>query len=348
MTKKSKYVMVDPEPVYEKQEEASQFEIAEALNWYGRNKDEKDAAKILGCDLKRAKNNLTYTWTIRMRNQGYVFSEKTEEIISDLKAKFDFNTHSIPVDIDAEGNVIVNTTVNVQERIANKTDHHIGELEGMIDEYGIGEKPFNAYDWFITNDVKPIHANKIIEYFKARAKQFVKEVEDKKTREGYSSLGKAKIKSILSVMASIIKDAERLSQNANKTRKPRKKKPVSFDKQVSKLKFLEKDNNFKIQSISPVTIVGSDQLWVFNVKSRRLGVYIAADSAGLIVKGTTITNFSEKSISKTLRKPEKILSTVLDGGKIALRKVMDSINSKAIPLNGRINKDTVLLRVVKP
>ena len=199
MTKKSKYVMVDPEPVYEKQEEASQFEIAEALNWYGRNKDEKDAAKILGCDLKRAKNNLTYTWTIRMRNQGYVFSEKTEEIISDLKAKFDFNTHSIPVDIDAEGNVIVNTTVNVQERIANKTDHHIGELEGMIDEYGIGEKPFNAYDWFITNDVKPIHANKIIEYFKARAKQFVKEVEDKKTREGYSSLGKAKIKSILSV-----------------------------------------------------------------------------------------------------------------------------------------------------
>ena len=344
---KSKYVMVDPEPTYSGTEPASQFEIMEALNWYGRNKDDKDAAKYLGVDLKHAKNHLTYAWSTRMRKIGFIFPATTEAVIETLKERFEGQRKLLPVDLDADGNVVVTPTVNMQERISAKTDVHIGELEGMIDEYGVGEKVFNAYDWFVKNDVKSVHAAKIIEYFERRASQFVKEVESKETREGYVKLGKSKIKSILSVMAAIIKDAERLAQNAGKTRKPRKKKTVSFEKQVSKLKFLEKDNNFKIQSINPVTIMGSEQLWVFNVKTRKLGVYFAADAAGLLVKGSTITNYSENSISKTLRKPEKILTTVLDGGKIVLRKVMDSINSKEVAMNGRINKDTVLLRVVR-
>ena len=51
-----------------------------------------------------------------------------------------------------------------------------------------------------------------------------------------------------------------------------------------------------------------------------------------------------ESISKTLRKPEAVLKKVLEGGKIVLRKVMGEINSKPVELNGRINKDTILLR----
>jgi hypothetical protein len=50
-------------------------------------------------------------------------------------------------------------------------------------------------------------------------------------------------------------------------------------------------------------------------------------------------------VSKTLRKPKDVLSRVLDGGKVVLRKVMGEINSKPQELNGRINKDTILLRV---
>jgi hypothetical protein len=47
-----------------------------------------------------------------------------------------------------------------------------------------------------------------------------------------------------------------------------------------------------------------------------------------------------------LRKPEKTLPLVVDSGKIALRKVLDGINSKPSKMNGRIGKDTLLLRVV--
>jgi hypothetical protein len=73
---------------------------------------------------------------------------------------------------------------------------------------------------------------------------------------------------------------------------------------------------------------------------------VATDQAGLGVKGSGIENYKySESISKTLRKPKDVLDRVLNGGKIVLRKVMGEINSKPSELNGRINKDTILLRV---
>lgn len=337
------------EPSYSKEEFASQLEVIEALNWYNINKDEKDAAKYLNCDPKIAKSHSSYAWTVRMRSRGFKFSERTEKSIAQHKARFEeqVSASKPTTELDNDGNIVVVTSnvVNLQERILAKTDVHIGELEGMLDDYGRSGKVFNAYDWFIKNEVKPIHANKIAEYFRARAAAFVNEVENHP--EYYEGHSKSRIKTILSVMATIIKDSERLAQNVNKARKPRKKKAVSFEKQVAKLNFKEKDDNFKIQSINPVNILGADQVWVFNVKTRRVGLYIALDASGLNVKGSAITNYSDSSIQKTLRKPEKALSSILTGGKISLKKVMDSINSKEVPLNGRINKDTIILRASK-
>jgi hypothetical protein len=92
--------------------------------------------------------------------------------------------------------------------------------------------------------------------------------------------------------------------------------------------------------------MGAEKLWIYNVKTRKLGVYVATDGAGLGVKGSAIENYKySESISKTLRKPEAVLKKVLEGGKIVLRKVMEGVNSKPSELNGRINKDTILLRV---
>ena len=70
--------------------------------------------------------------------------------------------------------------------------------------------------------------------------------------------------------------------------------------------------------------------------------------AGLSVKGSTLTGFDEKtSIVKTLRKPTEQLNKLKDGGKVTLRKFMDDIKCKAKTATGRINKETVLVRIVK-
>jgi hypothetical protein len=103
-----------------------------------------------------------------------------------------------------------------------------------------------------------------------------------------------------------------------------------------------------LTSVKTIDIIGCMALWVYNTKTRKLGVYHAEDAGGLSVKGSSILNFVEsKSIQKKLRKPETMLPEVLNGGKVFLRNVMDSIRAVDSKLTGRINKDTILLKVVK-
>lgn len=96
-------------------------------------------------------------------------------------------------------------------------------------------------------------------------------------------------------------------------------------------------------------------MWVFNIKTRKIGRYVASNidptglnrgNSGLSVKGTTIIGFDEaQSIQKTLRKPDEQLKEFKSAGKVALRKFLDSIKTTDIKLNGRINTDTILLKV---
>jgi hypothetical protein len=73
---------------------------------------------------------------------------------------------------------------------------------------------------------------------------------------------------------------------------------------------------------------------------------VAAEFADLGIKGTSITGFNEDlSVQKTIRKPDEKLKEFKSAGKVALRKFLDEINATDIKLNGRINEDTILLKV---
>jgi hypothetical protein len=81
-------------------------------------------------------------------------------------------------------------------------------------------------------------------------------------------------------------------------------------------------------------------------KTRKLGKYVAASYQTLSVKGTTIVGFdADKSVSKTLRKPEEQLKEFAKAGKIALRTFMKEIKAVETKLNGRIGIDILLLKV---
>ena len=106
---------------------------------------------------------------------------------------------------------------------------------------------------------------------------------------------------------------------------------------------------------APDQIVKANELWVFNIKTRKIGKYIAKnidpqgqqrEGTGLSVKGTTIIGFDEeKSIQKTLRKPDEQLQTFKSSGKVKLRTFLDDIKTIDTKLNGRCNPDTLLLKV---
>jgi hypothetical protein len=174
-------------------------------------------------------------------------------------------------------------------------------------------------------------------------------------KEGYSHLKKADIKKFRTAIEDLNSALDFIIEQAKATRKPRKAKPKSADKLVEKLKFCKADSKYSLASINPTDIIGASELWVFNVKTRKLGKYVASNidpkgmgraGTGLQVKGTTITGFDENlSVQKTLRKPEEQLKAFKSAGKVALRKFLDEINTTDTKLNGRCNPDTVLLKI---
>jgi hypothetical protein len=346
-TKKTRRVHapVDHEPKWTLPTPPERIDIINALNWYNVERDEKDAAKLLKTTPAIARDFLTLAWSVRMKERGFPILPSSEETIKRM-------THEFRARVAASKPVATDKTnvVSIQERVQAKTDEIIGEMQGLIDEFGVrgDSRKLNAYQWMVDNEVKPIHANRIAEFFREQSKEIFEAAagKDAQLKEGYSTYTKSRLLNLLHAHSNIITDAIKLSSNASKTRKPRKKKPVSFDKMVAKVKYKIKDDALKLQSIDPVRVIGAFQLWIYNTKTRKLGVYNAVDADGLKMKGTTVLNYVEStSISKTLRKPDVTLPLVTDSGKIALKKVMDGIKAKPSKLNGRINGDTLLLRV---
>jgi len=110
---------------------------------------------------------------------------------------------------------------------------------------------------------------------------------------------------------------------------------------------LDKFDELKLQSIPAKQIIGATQLWVYNTKYKKLGAYIAEDAGGFTVKGSCLLNYSEsKSVQKAIRKPAEVLPEAMKAGKIVLRNLLGKLTTKESLLGGRINRDTILLRVL--
>jgi L-cysteine desulfidase len=239
---------------------------------------------------------------------------------------------------------------NIQDRIREKASECIGELEGLLDEYIISKFTSNPKPYGImhTLNIKGVHTNRILEHWKRIRAEYDNALttEDELIKEGYSNFSKTEIKKIVGFCDSVITDAMKVVSEANKTRKPRQRKQKSPEQLVSKLKYLDKHE--ELVSENPKDIIGALQLWVYNIKSRKLGCYNAEDASGLSVKGSSIISFNEsKSTQKKLRKPEVTLPEVLKGGKVYLRTALDDIKAVSATLNGRLNTDTILLRIIK-
>jgi len=174
-------------------------------------------------------------------------------------------------------------------------------------------------------------------------------------KEGYSHLDKKQVKAIMTYLQDVLGACDMIMQEGKVSRKPRKPKEINKEKVVAKMKYRKSDEDLKLVSISPADIIGASELWVYNIKTRKIGKYVAAnidplgagrEGSGLSVKGTTIIGFKEEeSVQKTLRKPAEQLKEFAGCGKVKLRKFLDEIKTTDIKLNGRTNLDTVLLKV---
>ena len=129
-------------------------------------------------------------------------------------------------------------------------------------------------------------------------------------------------------------------------RKTRKPKAVSKDKLVDKLMFQVNDSELGIASINPAEIIDASEVWVYNTKNRKLGVYrVGGLAPGLTVKGTTIKDFDvSKSVQKTLRKPPEQIKSFTGNARTKYQKSFDEIKTTDTKLNGRLNETTIILK----
>jgi hypothetical protein len=245
-------------------------------------------------------------------------------------------------------------TPSIQERVRDAAYAMTEELETAIESFQNDPENFNPKEFKVLNllkgkGVKAAHA-RIIKDFYSRDLVELEELAsgkaDEQLREGYSHLSKKQVKTLIAFYQEIASACDMLAQEAKVNRAPRKTKAVSKDKIVAKLKFMKTNEPLKLVSINPTDIIGVGELWVYNTKNRKLGKYVAAEFQTLSVKGTTITGFNENlSVCKTLRKPEEKLKEFKAAGKVQLRKFLEDINATDTKMNGRINEETILLKV---
>jgi hypothetical protein len=245
-------------------------------------------------------------------------------------------------------------TPSIQERLREVALGMTEELENAYQAFNDDPENFDPKAFKVLNllkgkGAKAAHA-RIIRDFYARDLAELEELAsgkaDEQLREGYSHRSKKQVKAFIAFLTEIQNACEMLAQEAKVNRAPRAKKAVPAEKIVGKLKYMKTNEPLKLVSINPADILGAKELWVYNTKNRKIGRYVAKEYGDLSVKGTSIINFDENlSIQKTVRKPEDKLKEFKAAGKVALRKFLDDINATDTKLNGRLNEETVLLKV---
>ena len=255
-----------------------------------------------------------------------------------------------------EGTVEVKSSVfvpSIQERTRDAAYAMTEEIEDAIELFQTDPDAFDPKAFKLLNllrgkQAKAAHARIIKDFYKRNYDELVEAAttKDEQLKEAYSHISKVNLKKITLFYSEVLSACDMLAQEAKVNKKPRAKKPTDKAKVVAKMKYLKQDDKLKLVSVNPQDIIGAGELWIFNTKTRKLGKYVAAEYQELGVKGTSITGFDEhKSVQKTLRKPEDQLKEFKAAGKVQLRKFLEDIKAVDIKLNGRLNEDTILLKV---
>jgi len=262
------------------------------------------------------------------------FTNKLKELL-DIAEKIEEKVDSIST----------TNVVNIQDRINEKASELIADIEGEIDEFcKTYTTSFSAKNFLSSKQVSAPIAKRIADFYVGLSEELHETIKgkDEQLNEGYSHLTKKQLKKYSEFIDGIILDCNQMVQSAKATRAAPKRKTVTPQKLVSKMKFMREFADLKLKSCNAVDIIGSSELWVYNTKYRKITVY-KAESGALSVKGTTVLGFSV-SESKTLmlRKPEEFFKG-LSFGKRALNSAIKSIKTKPTSPNGRVNEDCILL-----
>ena len=345
--------------------------LAHALNWCSRGIEPKDAKKELIFWMQKHKYGKNDTKAISFIDENFLGSigsiafldnngfSLTSSMIENLKLKL-----SEHIEVGSK----LRNEKEAEAAIKKKTEELkklsiSAEAKNITDAYTIFD--FVEDSLFSDYKIDTERLSIIAKEYKAtvlikaisRINDLKEELElistDKEVAEAYSHIKKRDVQKIIKGFEQSVETLDIVKMNKAVSRKPRVSKPKSAAQQVDNLKYLKKDDKLSAVSIDPRLIVGAVKLIVYNVKTRKLGIYTAKTDAGFMVKGTTILNFDEKtSKQKTIRelKNATIKDTVTSfrkSPKLKSSTMFDQIKTLETSLTGRLNTDILLLKAFK-
>jgi hypothetical protein len=339
-----------------------------ALNWYNyfvSKKDlipdmhdyARDVLKLKKTELTSFKNGASAWATrtcgslIRMVERGYVLSDAQKNHIK----------HDIMVAVGEGAKIKITSPtevkgdplppVSIQDRVRLKVHATILEdIRDVEERWTLGETnvTFDAYTRLKTHELPAMACSYAIPWIQNLVDLYSDAMNKNcdQAVEAYKHLSKIQLKERVKLLNKALDDVKRYQANSKTVRKVRTKKPVAATKQVAKIKFLKESPEFKLVSINPASIVGAMRLFVFNVKTRTLSEYVSSGPNGFAIKGTTLQGWDENgSRSKKLRKPEDLLPLVLSKTPRQIDNAWKKLTTKDTSPNGRLNEDTILMRM---
>ena len=342
--------------------DSNDVRLVKALNWYNYIHNGTKAKEWLLQWMRSSKRFDTFTidtvrkapewavvpttgWLSRMILNGTTLPESSVAFITNTINNIVTKFAATQKTNESEEAFKKLNVIDIQERTKAKSEYLYSLAENeVVDAFVTEEKPITMYQFLLKHGVTPVAANFIrTKYIKCHDEMFC---DDEQVKEAYGkSLKKWQV-----FWKTLIDDIDRYVGN-RKTTKVRaartpKEKPIA--KLIERLNFKKDDASLKIVSIQPHEIIGASQLWFYDTKYRKIGVYNAMAAAGLSVKGSTITGFDpDTSVSKGLRKPSEGINTLLTAGKILIKKFMSTLNTTESKNTGRINNNIILLKVNK-
>lgn len=337
------------EPVYDR--ELTSKELQDALTWYNYNMDLKDGNAFLvkylintGADTElvkavKAGNERFFSTTLyklaRIVNLGgqlppYAYSWIEAGLADGLRKYRNYKEED---------------TFVAPKRLNEKNVDLLEKIEQAIDAHN---KKFDLVEYLTHKSVPEDFGRKVLKYYDEELKRA-------KTYVPTELETAAEIATHVQYLEKIVKEAKLFlgidvdAPKVVKARKPRRKKVIPPEKKVAKVQYLPEFPELGLKSIAPKEIIGKKSVWCYDTKYGKLWVARATSDAGLDVKGTTVINFDEKSSeSKRIgRKAKEVLPFVLKGGKVQLRKIFTTVKTANVEVTGRINSDTIILRVEK-
>jgi len=274
-----------------------------------------------------------------------IVKENIKTIISEAKAELSVKKNS------SEKKVTTSKKPNVHALMTEKVRKNVlCELEGMLDEWTDVKakiKKFPIASVLRGENIPIAFLGPIVEWLERHKNDYTDAFEKRcpDMVEGFSYLSKPQLRNRIKALEDTLNEIVLYKASKKGSRKPRTKKPKTADKQVARLNYLNESKEYAMQSCDPTRIVGADVFYAFNTKYRRATIFKAQSRDGFTISGSTLKGFDpDKSFSLTLRKPKDVLPILASKTEKQIDKELSKLKTKRNPANGRINKDTILIK----